>query len=150
MKAATPNRSDGVDDSGEDLQPQVAERAAAGRGTGGEPDRQQCQADPGDVGEHVAGVGQECQAVREERPDELDEEDAERQREDGNETRTVRGRGRHVRMRHQGCLPAAERAHALSTRVIAHASHPRVAPLVMRRCEPHDIRAMTVVDVARA
>ena len=76
MKRGDAEQEHRVDDGGEDLEPQVAEGAADARGTGGEPDRQQGEADPADVGEHVPRVGQEGKAVRECRGDELDEEDA--------------------------------------------------------------------------
>ena len=67
-------QQDGVEHRGEDLQPQVAERPALGRGSGGEPDRPEREADPDDIGQDVAGVGEQGQAVRDDGTDEFEDE----------------------------------------------------------------------------
>ena len=72
-----PEQQNGVGDRGEDLEPQVAERAPAARRAGREPDREQRQPDPRDVGEHVPGVGEQGQAVRGDGAADLDDEDRE-------------------------------------------------------------------------
>ena len=66
----------GVGDGRQDLQPQVAEGPFVVGRPRADPDGQQGQPDPDDVGQDVAGVGQQRQAVGRQAADELDDEDA--------------------------------------------------------------------------
>ncbi len=70
-----PPERDAVEEGGEDLEAAPAEGAAGRRGPGREPEREQAEAERGDVGEHVAGVGEEGQAAAREAAGELDDED---------------------------------------------------------------------------
>ena len=76
------------------------ERLQLGR-PAGEPDRDQREADPGDVRQQVAGVGDEREAVGGDPADELEHEHAERDEEHRCEPVPVRGGGRGVRVGHR-------------------------------------------------
>ena len=67
----------------------------------GEPDRQERHPDARHVGEHVAGVGEEREAVGGDPADDLDHEDRQAQDEDGDEPAAVGGGGRAVGVGHQ-------------------------------------------------
>ena len=69
---------DGVDDRGEDFDAVHAERSLVIRGAPRDPDREQRQADPRDVGELVSCVREQGEAVCDDSTDHLDHEDRQR------------------------------------------------------------------------
>ena len=97
---------DGIGDRGQDLETQVAERPLAACRSGPEPDRQQRQAQARDVGEDVAGIGQQGEAVRGESADQLDDQDPDRQPQHGEEPSGIRA-GRAVDVWHHRSLRSA-------------------------------------------
>ena len=79
-------------------------------GRSGEPDREQREGHADDVGEHVAGIGEEREAVGHRCADHLDDQDREAQSEDRHQPPAVCPCGRAVAVRHQthpvGCVGA--------------------------------------------
>ena len=85
-----PDEQHGVGEGGQDLEPVEPERAVrAGRGARGELDGGQGHPESEDVGEHVAGVGQQGQRVGEEPADHLDDHEGGEHREGGGEAALV-------------------------------------------------------------
>ena len=99
-------QKDGVGDRRQDLETQVAEGPLAAGRSGPEPDRQQREAQPRDVGEDVAGIRQQREAVRGKTADQLDDQDPDRQSQHGEEPSGIRA-GRAVDVWHDRSLRSA-------------------------------------------
>ena len=90
---------------GQDLEAQVAEGAAAGRRALREPDRREREGDAHDVGQDVAGIREQREAVGDGGSDDLDDEDRDAERQDRDQAAPVAGGGRPVIVAHQAALP---------------------------------------------
>ena len=76
------DQGDAVEERREDLGSPVAEGAARAPGAGGEPGREQGDAEREAVGEHVRGVGEQRQAARDQAAGDLGDQEQRGQRED--------------------------------------------------------------------
>jgi len=100
-----PEQQERVGHRGQDLEAQVAEGAAARGGPLREPDGNERERDAHDIGQDVAGVREQGEAVGDDRPDDLDDEDREAEDEDrGQAAPVARCRGAVV-VAHQEAPP---------------------------------------------
>src|SRR5699024_6666582 len=95
-EAAQHEQHESVDGGGEDLGPLVAEGAPVGRGSGGDPDRDEGESDPEGVGDGMSGVGEQGQASAVGSADGLHDRDGEHHPQDDRQAAAVGGPGGHV------------------------------------------------------
>ena len=110
-----PEQQERVGHRGQDLEAQVAEGAAVGGWALGEPDRREGERDAHDVGQDVAGIREQGEAVGDGRPDDLDDEDREAERQDHGQAAPVAGGGRPVVVAHQRTPPPRRGGHLTLT-----------------------------------
>ena len=107
-----PDQQHRIDGGRHDLEPEEPERPGVGGRPAGDPHRAEREADPGDVREQVAGIGEQREAARNQGPGDFDDENGQRQAEDHDEPLPMGARGRAIHGCHDakdGRSPAARR-----------------------------------------